>query len=724
MPSYVVTNPATGQKLKLTGDSPPSDSELDEIFASMPQPANAGNFGTNGSAEDIPQPMAPPASPAEFDARKAAANEPGLIEKVKGYIPNPIGLLDAGATALTGATTGLFGQAAGFIHGAGSAIQRGDFGTQEGADRIAQEQADVGNSLTRSPTTESGQQYINKLAEFAPEMAAIGGLAPQLGVISQSAKAAIGPRVGTISRAEPAQIEKAAAQEKANTFLSETPINPAEATKSLTSSFADAGMKNRIDEITKNVNIDPEKLAAAKRLDIDSPIATLSNDRSLQEIAGALAASPGSKAAAQLSDYHGQLTSKAQQLIKDAGGDIDKGLVSNELKDSMDANIKLLKSQSSDIYKEIESAVPADTIVNAKPLIRELNRRASKSQSGIDGLSQVEQSVYSTLQGKPTYFDLDNLRRSIGSAISKETKAYENTSSAQLKDMYSKITELQSGVANQVGAGAGRLWEQAKTLDKSRFDLQENSQFLFGKDLQGSVMPKVEQGLKQLAKGNAKTFNEVLDTVPPAMKKKVLMSGLDSVLSKNAQGESSLSPVQFNNWYGELSKSPTNKKLLHSNLPEGAGQRLDDLFKLSQGLQNVTSKVVRTGIVHDAFKNFDATSGLVDKLYNSAEKVSQVPIVGAAVGAPLIRVGSRILKMAQAEKTPAIQAADDLLSSSEFKTAVLDYQKSGNPTSATQQKLKVTKEFKNYLKAQDPKIASQIISVGLMPYLILQEDKK
>ncbi len=714
MPSYVVTNPNTGQKLKLTGDAPPSDDELDEIFASMPAPSPAGQFGTNGSPEDIPNlapAVTPPANPAEFEARKAAVNEPTFLEKVKG----------AGEAALamgTGATSGFLGQVAGGLHGIGQSMLSGTYGTPEAADMAEQEAADVGASLTYSPRTKTGQEYVENIAGAAAPLAALSPFTQELGIIGQSAKAAIAPRasaIGRIERApEPAKIEQAAIPE----------ITQAETTKSLTSSFADAGMKNRIDEITKNIDVDPQKVAAAKRLGIESPIATLSNDRSLQEIAGALAASPGSKAAAQLSDYHGQLTSKAQQLIKDSGGDIDKGLVSNELKDKMDANIKLLKNQSSDIYKEIESAVPADTIVNAKPLIRELNARAGKSQNGIEGLSEVEQSVYSKLQGKPTYFDLDNLRRSIGSAIGKETKAYENTSSAQLKDMYSKITDLQSGVADQVGAGAGKLWDQAKSLDKSRFDLQENSQFLFGKDLQGSVMPKVEQGLKQLAKGNSKVFNEVLETVPQAMKQKVLMSGLDTVLSKTVQGESSLSPAQFNNWYGELSKSPTNKKLLHSNLPEGAGQRLDDLFKLSQGLQNVTNKVVRTGIVHDAFKNFDATDGLVDKLYNASEKVAKVPIVGSVVGAPAIRIGSNILKMAQAEKTPAIQAADDLLSSSEFRSAVLDYQKSGKAVSPTQGKLKATTEFKNYLKAQDPKVAAEIVGMGLIPYLVSQDEEK
>lgn len=40
MPIYRVTNSITGKKLKLTGDSPPTEQELEEIFASYNQPSN------------------------------------------------------------------------------------------------------------------------------------------------------------------------------------------------------------------------------------------------------------------------------------------------------------------------------------------------------------------------------------------------------------------------------------------------------------------------------------------------------------------------------------------------------------------------------------------------------------------------------------------------------------------------------------------------------------
>lgn len=37
MPTFVVTDPKTGRKVKLTGDSPPTEQELNEIFSSLPQ---------------------------------------------------------------------------------------------------------------------------------------------------------------------------------------------------------------------------------------------------------------------------------------------------------------------------------------------------------------------------------------------------------------------------------------------------------------------------------------------------------------------------------------------------------------------------------------------------------------------------------------------------------------------------------------------------------------
>lgn len=44
MPTYDVTDPRTGKKVSLTGDSPPTEQELEEIFAKLPQQGIGGAF--------------------------------------------------------------------------------------------------------------------------------------------------------------------------------------------------------------------------------------------------------------------------------------------------------------------------------------------------------------------------------------------------------------------------------------------------------------------------------------------------------------------------------------------------------------------------------------------------------------------------------------------------------------------------------------------------------
>lgn len=42
MPTYITTNPQMGKKLKLTGDSPPTEQDLEEIFGRVIPPLPAG----------------------------------------------------------------------------------------------------------------------------------------------------------------------------------------------------------------------------------------------------------------------------------------------------------------------------------------------------------------------------------------------------------------------------------------------------------------------------------------------------------------------------------------------------------------------------------------------------------------------------------------------------------------------------------------------------------
>lgn len=70
MPSYLVTDPQTGRKLKLTGDSPPTEQELEQIFSNA-KPAQAKpiqdlyNLARSGDAQAL----------AEYNQRAQSAGQ-------------------------------------------------------------------------------------------------------------------------------------------------------------------------------------------------------------------------------------------------------------------------------------------------------------------------------------------------------------------------------------------------------------------------------------------------------------------------------------------------------------------------------------------------------------------------------------------------------------------------------------------------------------------------
>jgi len=135
----------------------------------------------------------------------------------------------------------------------------------------------------------------------------------------------------------------------------------------------------------------------------------------------------------------------------------------------MQDTIKKLADDSDVIYRKINELVPQNTIVNSKPILNELQKRAANRQEGIKGLSAVERDAFSTLKGKPTYADVDALRKKIGGSIGSFKGHYINEDQGTLNRLYSQLTQVQEGVANQVGGGAGELWKNAKKLDVQRF---------------------------------------------------------------------------------------------------------------------------------------------------------------------------------------------------------------------------------------------------------------
>lgn len=504
-------------------------------------------------------------------------------------------------------------------------------------------------------------------------------------------------------------------------ILAREGVDPATLNAPLQSAeLATAPAIKRGEEIAATMTMSPARVAAHEAAGIQAPIAALTDDVAAQEMGGALAAVHGSKASEALDAYTKALTEHAKKITDETVGSLDSGAVSESLKMSMQDTIKKLADDSDVIYKKINELVPQNTIVNSKPILNELQKRAANRQEGIKGLSSVEQDAFNTLKGKPTYADIDALRKKIGSSIGSFKGHYINEDQGTLNRLYSQLTQVQEGVANQIGGGAGELWKNAKKLDVQRFKTQDGAEFLFGKNLDGAVSKKLESAISMLSKREPKAFAQVIKNVPDDYKGKVLMSAMDNVMRKSYASGDIVDANGFAKFWNELSRSPANKAMLTKHLPEGAAERLDNMAIMAQSLANINKNKVKTGIIPDAFKDFNQTKGIIGKLYGFSQQASLAP-------SGTMRAAGVVADIASKARTDAVEAADNLLASPEFRTAVLSTDKGPKVAKIAEARLKKTEAYKSYInelnRTNSKKAVNAISSQGLIGYLMNGEEE-
>jgi len=162
MPTFIVTDPETGLKVKITGESTPTEQELNDIFSRV-----------QGQQQELRPEQA--ATPIEQDfipteeALALSAQRPGLPERTLGETIQGVG--EAVLTLGTGATTGALGFLGGTIEGVAKELT-GQIPRGEGL-KIAQQRA---SGLTFEPRSEAGKEIVSDIAET------IGVLPPTIGI--------------------------------------------------------------------------------------------------------------------------------------------------------------------------------------------------------------------------------------------------------------------------------------------------------------------------------------------------------------------------------------------------------------------------------------------------------------------------------------------------------------------------------------------------------------
>lgn len=464
-------------------------------------------------------------------------------------------------------------------------------------------------------------------------------------------------------------------------------------------------------------------IEAAQRLGMEEQLlpSHFSKNPTYRAIEQGLKSVPASQLAAQEHVAINSLAQKADDLIELAGGTSNKVGLSDKFKTESVKAIDDLTRQSDSIYGEISSNIPARAPSTATNTIAMLRSKGS-DLGGMENLSTAEKMIFSKL-GKngatPTYALLDNTRKQIGAAISKNEGPFKDQTSSELKQLYGAITDDQMAVA--AAHGMGEKWNVAKGLVAQRKQLEDHMVTALGKDLGGSLTSRLSPAIQGLRKGNVQQFNSLIDATPPHMRQEVVASALNDAFTLGSRKEQQLNIPGFVDWYAGAKRSGALPAVT-KHLPADATKRLDDIYAVANGIRTAKTSEISTGRIQSLLDQFDKDGGMISKLYTVGKKAAAAEGVSSSVGLPGIGTASVIASTLSAKKTARTVAADQLLASSKFRNASrlmasADSIRLASARDAVQKALMNSREYQRWAATLDNPTKQAIAKVGLLNWL-------
>jgi hypothetical protein len=479
------------------------------------------------------------------------------------------------------------------------------------------------------------------------------------------------------------------------------------------------GSDKNIDKVVEAIAPKKEVIEAADRLGItDDLLAShVSGNQRFVANAQVAASVPGSKLREQELQAVKSVGDQAEKLITDFGGKIDKSEVSDRVITRTHEIIKDMKDQASQLYGQVDAAIPGNTKVDVSSSIAFLQNKAATVGNKL--LTQQEKQTLSILKDKPTYAGLDLIRRQVGEAERKNTGPFANTDSATLGALKRVLAADQDAAV--VNAGLGTELRDAQKLVAQRKQLEASFMKVSGKSLQGAVVPKVGTALKNLGKGDFKAFDETMGAIHPEMREEVMMTALNDAFTQGSRDSKSISVPGFVKWYDGLNRNPEAMKRMAQYMPAGAKERMDDIHTVARGIWEADKSNIQTGRLGEATKAFDKKDGFLSRLYGFGSKVAMAEGVATPSGLPGFGatsvIASTLVKGRSGE--PVMQAADGMLSSAKLRNAAFAYARDGKSKAAAdaEQALKKSSVYIKWLSHIGSGERAKVAAMGPMQYL-------
>jgi hypothetical protein len=475
-----------------------------------------------------------------------------------------------------------------------------------------------------------------------------------------------------------------------------------EVTEDIHKLFRDAskGKSKAIEKLALRAEKDPRIIQAADELGIDLTAGQMSTSQQYRQIHAATESLTGSATAIAANKAKQQTAKAAADIIEEAQGLKSMNQMNVNLKGRMDEARANLQQQSDALYKEINARISPKTPTKPDNLIELLTERAD-DLGGVDKLDPSLKKLLKDISNPddaPTYALIEQKRKDLTRArVSIMQKSeFSNVDKRTIRQLEDALMKDQKSVLEFTGVAD--KFKSAQELVAMRKAMEEDMVKLFGKDLGNSIVGKLSSTMKGLAKGDAEQFLKLIGKIPKDMRQEVVATGLQSAFARNMM-DGGLNFGSFVKWYEGMLRNKQARNALFTNLPKESRHQLQNLYRVSKGIDNVSKNFIATGKLTEARKALEGAETFMNRAWDVITTFAvAVPFVKAmkAMGAPSgVGIGMSVASSLKrrTSKNAVAWAVDDLLASNEFINLV----RHQSPEAA--QRLARTGAWKRFFKA-------------------------
>lgn len=589
--------------------------------------------------------------------------------------------------------------------------------------------------MAKAAATEAGIQGLQSVSggEFNPEEVAISAIGTGAGELAAKGLGRVAKNIGSklSSKADDA-VSNAAIAEAARLGQELSPEAQAAQQTELLAGISQAAAAKpkqqikQLKELSGQPSIDPERLAAAESLGVADELmpSQLGRNQSYIEIEQGLASIPGSQLSTQSKNSIEKVAQTADNLIEEFGGTTEKAQLSMVMKDQILKSIDDLDEAAGIVYDKLNKQIPKSSKVDTASLSDNLLNEAA-DLGEIEDLEGLEKKIFNLANRESgvSYALLDRERKKVGEALRKAQGPYKDESSSTLKRLYGMLTETQEQAIKDLDTedtGLVSQWDAAKQLVIKRKELEDNSILLLGKDKAAAIMPKIGQSMKKLTNGDYKDFDNTMKALPPKLREQAVVSALNDVFTMGSRKEKQLSAPGFVDWYKGAKRNGSLNRV-EKYLPKGASKRLNDIYKVAEGMRNASAEKITTGRINSLLKEFGEEGGVIGKVYQVGKRAAMAEGATSSMGVPGVGSASVITQALTKDKTPLTESADAMLSSPAFKRAALNYAessgKASNKQKAAEKALEKSASYQKWLSVLPSKERQDILRLGFMTWL-------